>query len=502
MKKLLVVVLMTVALAAGAQSQQYKVTQIETGSNGEDWGAIPAANGEILFSNTGFVNNKEQTGKIVTRLLVLDVRKDIRPLFAPDEMAKEYVGAPYLTPGGNELFYAISGDKSIKISKGFFLSGQEYFPLQIYYRTKTGNTWGTPEGFSFNGDTFSCGDPWLAEDGYLYFASDRPGGIGGLDIWRSKRIGETWSEPENLGPEINSDADDRSPRFDKQGNFYYSSNSISVGGLDIYKATVVNNKFSTPVRIAPFSSKGDDFAVTFIDERTGYLSSNRSGKDQIYYFEIPPSTEQKTTVKVQDKEGLPIAGALVTFLNSDDIKTVPTVANGEAVVYLANAQYDLNVSKPEYVPLEQKEKTPSAYNGSVLTLEKIADRQPVDVQKTAEGIVISVLFDLAKYNIRPDAAREIDKLVSYLHANPSVVIELSGHTDCRGSYAYNLKLSQNRADAVKAYLVSKGVVSERIVTKGYADTQLLNHCNCAPGVVCSEAEHAPNRYVKYVVVKK
>jgi outer membrane protein OmpA-like peptidoglycan-associated protein len=503
MKKLLVVVALSAfVLTAGAQTQQYRLTQIETGTDGEDWGAIPGANGEIIFANTGFVKVKNYSGDVVTRLLVLDANKKLRALFPDDEYQKSYVGSPFLSKGGNELFYAVSGDIALKVKKGFFLSSEMYYPLQIQLRTKgSDGKWSAPVDFPYNSDAFSSGDPWLAEDGFLYFASDRPGGLGGLDLWRSKRVGDTWSEPENLGPEVNSDADERSPRFDKQGNFYYSSNYISMGGLDVFKVAVVNSQFSTPVRISPFNSKGDDFAVTFISERTGYISSNRyDGADRIYYFEIPEAPERKTSVRVQDKAGAPIEGALVTYLNNEDVKTVATDAAGEAIAYLPEKLYDLNVSKPEYIPLEEKEKLPSAYNASVLTLEKIGVRL-VDEEKTAEGPQLNVLFDLAKYNIRPDAAKEIDKLLAYLQNNPTLNIEISGHTDCRGSYSYNLKLSQSRADAVKGYLVGKGINAGRISTKGYAYARLVNNCVCAPGVTCTEKEHAPNRYVTYVVVK-
>ncbi|MDR0667179.1 MAG: OmpA family protein [Prevotellaceae bacterium] len=503
MKKLLVVVALSVfVFTAGAQTQQYRLTQIETGTDGDDWGAIPGPNGEIIFTNTGFINAKNYSGDVVTRLIVLDANKKLQALFPEDEYQKSYLGAPFLSKDGNELFYAVSGDKAIVINKGFFLSSEVSYPLQIQSRTKgSGGSWGEPVDFPYNSDSFSSGDPWLGDDGFLYFASDRPGGLGGLDLWRSKRVGDTWSEPENLGPEINSDADERSPRFDKQGNFYYSSNYISMGGLDVFKAAVVNGQFSAPARISPFNSKGDDFAVTFISERTGYISSNRGGgADRIYYFEIPESPERKTSVRVQDKTGLPIEGALVTYVNNEDVKTVATDATGEAVAYLPEKLYDLNISKLEYIPLEAKEKLPSVYNGSVLTLEKIGQRL-VDEEKTAAGPHINVLFDLAKYNIRPDAAKEIDNLLAYLKDNPTLNIEVSGHTDCRGSYSYNLKLSQNRADAVKAYLVNKGIDAGRISTKGNAYAQLVNNCVCAPGVTCTEQEHAPNRYVTYVVVK-
>jgi outer membrane protein OmpA-like peptidoglycan-associated protein len=168
-------------------------------------------------------------------------------------------------------------------------------------KKSAGGDWGPAESFVHNSDGFSNGDPCLSSDGsYLYFTSDRGGGQGGTDIWRSRRNGDGWGEPENIGGVINTSGDERFPRFDSHGNLYFSSTmGSSSGELNLFKSLKNGNSFGTPVRLPyPFNSERDDFAISFLTDDSGYLSSSRTGSDRIYFFEPMKAVVVRDTVKI------------------------------------------------------------------------------------------------------------------------------------------------------------------------------------------------------------
>jgi outer membrane protein OmpA-like peptidoglycan-associated protein/Tol biopolymer transport system component len=518
MKKLLIVALLSIAVTAVAQqAYQSKIARIETSSNGADWGAIPGLEkGQIIFSSDGLISEKDALGDIVTRLYVLnnDPAAQPRLLFSEEEFKEDYLGSPCLSADGKWLFFTISGEVGTKINSDFFLGGQVLYPTQIWYRERNNEgAWGTPVSFAHNDTRFSTGDPWFSPDGkYLYFSSNRPGGFGGADVYRSKQNGDgTWGEPENLGEEINTDGEERFPRFDKEGNFYFSSDYSSQGGLDLFTCSRANDdRLTTPIRMsAPFNSKEDDFAIVFIDDHTGYLSSNREGKDAIYYFEQPVPVEVKTTVKVQDTDGNLIEGARVAFINAQtgDAKTVGTNAAGEATVVL-NTQlpYDAVASKTGYIPTTYEKRLPADYDKMVIKLAKeqsaTPDKEALPFTDLFVPVQLSgILFDFDKWNIRDDAVVEINRLVVFMQKYPTVEIELSAHTDCIGSEAYNQHLSEQRALSVKNYMVGKGIAAARMQTKGYAAKQPVNNCTCQENHPCTPEERAVNRRVEYKILK-
>ncbi|MDR0295244.1 MAG: OmpA family protein [Prevotellaceae bacterium] len=502
MKKIqLIIVMLLLAAGLSAQQVQYILTKIETGIKGDNWGAVTTNEGEVIFCNS---EGKEGENRITKLYSLRPGASRAEMLFKEESKKLFHMGAPYVSPDGQELYMAVSGEATVTMNRGV---------LQLAMsRRQPNGSWGPIEMFHYNLDKYNSGDPWLSNDGqYLYFASDRPGGSGGIDLWRSRKNPDgSWAPPENL-KEINSEADERSPRFDNKDNFYYASNNGSMGGLDIFSCAILKDgHFTTPVRMPiPINSTADDFAITFISENSGYISSRRTGDDAIYRFERA-SSELIALMKVVDYEGMPIQDVQIYFMSelACDSKILTTDINGQLEAKLEpEAPYNLLVYKEEYIPKEYKNQKPKDLIDKVVTLESY----PVCICEDVEAIPTSneymntqvrmagVNFDFNRWHIRYDAARELDKLVVYMKENQNDILEVSAYTDCRGSDGFNMVLSQKRANAVKDYLIRKGIAAKRIKAIGYGKTKLLNRCDCR-SIDCTDIEHEVNRRAEYKII--
>jgi len=292
MKKLVILAFMAFSVLATAQEEKsYKLTQVPTDKGG-NWGSIPNTNGQLIFVDNAA--NVSKGDDFTSRLFVLD--RNNKETALPNFSEYDRIGSPYISADGKELFFTISGTLSTKIGGTIFSSGTTLYPLQIMIsKRNSSGDWDAPVAFEHNSGKFSNGDPCLSPDGnYLYFTSDRDGGQGGTDIWRSRRNGDSWGEPENIGGKINTGSEERFPRFDTKGNFYFSSSKLN-GVLDLYRCS----GFDNPVKMDyPFNAEGDDFAIIFVSDDSGYLSSDRTGADRIYYFEPMKAIVVRDTIKI------------------------------------------------------------------------------------------------------------------------------------------------------------------------------------------------------------
>ena len=501
-------------MAAGlmAQQVQYTLTKMETGLSGSNWGAVTTQNGDMIFCNSEKDEGKDTK---YTKLYMLRPGGTPQALFK-DEKDLKHIGAPYVTPDGSELYCAITSEKvKVTQNRGLFKSGEVYYPQQIARSQRLANgEWGPLAMFRYNMDNYNSGDPWLSNDGqYLYFASDRPGGMGGMDLWRSRRNADgSWASPENVR-ELNTKGNERSPRFDVNGNFYYATENGSYGGLDIFSCALLKNgHFTTPVRMAtPLNSTNDDFAITFADEYRGYISSNRSGEDAIYKFEKISNelTANITVVDVRDGRALPEAQLYFMSEQACDSKFVTTDADGKVSLKLEpEAPYSVLVYREEYVPADLRNEWAKNFTNRTISLEGMPKKcdecptcpltgEPMLPSSAVSGqalILSKVNFDFNKWNLRAQAARELDAIVRELKEQGHLKLEVSAYTDCRGSASYNRVLSQKRANAVKAYLVSRGIAPSRISAVGYGMDKPLAYCSCN---FCDELEHAENRRAEF-----
>jgi peptidoglycan-associated lipoprotein len=373
-------------------------------------------------------------------------------------------------------------------------SGKER-QCKIFSVQKVGDGWGEPELMPFCADSFNYGHPTLTEDGNrMYFSSDRPGGEGGYDIWVTDftKRGRTWSDPTNLGPYINTTANEQFPYWNKhEKSLYFSSNGHpGMGGLDIFRAkptesVVVWEEMENLKE--PINSGSDDFGITFDNKNPnhGFFSSNRSenGKksdDNIYEFTVEPLVFTLSGIVTDCDTKLPLKGATVFITNDRDTSKM-IVKTDEMGFYRVDLKietgYEVQSRFPERYYFESGRPVQKTTRG----LKRSADlKQDFCLRNPLTTImVLPIYYDLDKAFIRDDAKVILDEFAeNVMKRYPKLTIELGSHTDCRASYDYNVNLSQRRADSAVAYLIKKGVDARRMVFKGYGETQLVNDCKC------------------------
>jgi outer membrane protein OmpA-like peptidoglycan-associated protein len=433
----------------------------------------------------------------------------------------------YLTVDGKRLYF------SSDMPGGF--GG-----MDLYYSEKTKDSWGSP--INLGNKINTKGNelfPFVNVDNSLYFASDGLIGLGGLDTYECMFSDGNWSEPRNMGYPLNTNSDDFGLILSKDGSKGYLSSNRSggKGDDDIYFVELFKKIIVYGTVTEKRTGKIIGGAEVVLKDRDGkQIGVTNANADGYYEFELEFNKDynllaqkdgfskesktastvnftstrielnfqlEKTAIGVEgvvsDKEtGTPLNGAVVVLMDKDgkEISKVTTGADGYYFFELEGERnYKVKGSMEGYFAKSELVSTKGAKTGVIrkdLPLEKLILNKAIRLD--------NIYYDLAKWNIRPDAAKELDKLVTILKDNPTIVIELSSHTDCRASDAYNLDLSDKRAKSAAKYIVEKGgVAKERITGKGYGESVLINHC--ANGVKCSEAEHQENRRTEFKVLK-
>ncbi|HLG35168.1 MAG TPA: OmpA family protein, partial [Bacteroidia bacterium] len=335
-------------------------------------------------------------------------------------------------------------------------------------------------------------------------ASDMQGGMGGTDIYTVKYENGAWGIPVNMGTTINTIGNEMFP-VSSENNLYYSSDGlVGMGGLDIYKSKNENGSWSAPENMAyPVNSTRDDFSFMpdSASAATGYFSSNRNsdtGTDHIFSFIKKEYQFIVDGLSVEKDSDKPIGGVLVTLINKITGAT-DSISTGDdgTFTFRLNPETDFAVvgTKHHYFTQTVDVSTVDKHASESMIVKLRMEVEPVVVEKVYT--VENIYYDYDKYNIRPDAAQQLDSVAGVLALNPTINIELMSHTDCRGTDAYNDKLSQKRADAAVKYLVGKGIAKDRLTGKGYGETMLTNECK--DGAACAEADHQKNRRTEFKV---
>jgi len=534
------------------------------------------------------------TGRGYTKLFLTDFNFSKLVPFATELMSKFNDGPAALSNDGKTMYYTTNSKK--------MLDEQDVNTrkLQISAAILNDGNWNQVELFKFNNSNYNFAHQALRNDGnMLVFASDKPGGKGGMDLYYCvKQSDNTWSEPVNISV-LNTSEKEIFPTFDALNNLYFASNGLpGLGGLDVFISKNDGINFSAPVNLkAPINSSYDDFSLTTNDNlESGYISTNRFGSpetDDVAFFskkvippppvknmikitvldkytstplpyvsvslkddkanivfqgmtdhngilmvdELPPDNyrvqgilnEVTTTIAMIGKEeftkpliektithndprftlsgiatnadnGQPVAGVTVTCENTvlNKTSTRITTADGKFFFQLEQASdFKVMGALQGWLSSETETETTKGLDRSKDLYVKIK----LSMQKPKVGRKIKlekIYYDYDKYYINPMAALELTRLIQLMNDFPDMTIELSSHTDSRGSDDYNLKLSQNRADAAVAYIIGKGISKNRIVAKGYGETRLVNEC--ANGVNCSEAKHQENRRTEFEII--
>ena len=349
---------------------------------------------------------------------------------------------------------------------------------EIVVSNRADASWGKPEPYKIMSDTLSSyAHPAISPDGlWLYFTSDMPGGIGGLDIWRARITPVGLAGVENLGPSINTAADECFPTFRPNGDLYFSSNGHpGMGGLDIYIATPIKDideEGKTIIRYKlehpgfPLNSSADDFGMTFDGPyNRGFFCSSRNdgrGWEHIYSFENP---EVIQTIKgwVYELEGYELPAAQVYIVGNDGTNTKLSVRSDGSFLYTVKpgVDYILLASCRGYLNHQQQLHVNTAEESEEYVLQFPLANIGVPV------LIDNIFYDFDKATLRPESTQALDQLVKLLNENPNITIELAAHCDYKGSEEYNQRLSQRRAESVVQYLIRKGISSERLTPKGY-----------------------------------
>ena len=380
----------------------------------------------------------------------------------------------------------------------------------IYISQKKGSGWSKPFDISPPVNTPGWeAQPSISSDGRtLYFVSNRKGGYGGYDIWKSNLTDKGWSEPDNLGPNINTSFDEQSPFIHPDDStLYFCSNGWpGMGGKDLFVSRLgKDGKWGKPENLGyPINSSGDENGLTLTANGTyAFFSSNNlngSGGFDIYNFELPEKLRPHmvTYVKGIVKDAVtmePLESAVeIVDLASDKpvYQDYSSEDQGDFLATLTTGRnYGLNISRNGYLfysanfsLIGRQDKNP--FNITALL-------QPIEVGNKV--VLKNIFFDTNKSEIKDESKPELKKLIDFLELNPNVHIEVSGHTDNVGSDQLNQALSENRAKAVYQYLISSGIQASRLVYKGYGETQPIASND-------NDEDRSKNRRTEFKIIAK
>ncbi len=354
----------------------------------------------------------------------------------------------------------------------------------LYYSKKTANNWSKPKNLGpvVNSDKWESQPSFSSDGKTLYFASKRDGGKGSSDIWKTILLSDgTWSRPKNLGIPVNTAKAEMSPFIhpDDQTLYFSSEGHIGMGGADLfYSKKEKNGNWSKPINLGyPINTLADEIIIIVnANGDKAYISSDKfggKGKFDIYSFDLyeearpQPVTYMKGNVfDNENKSKLKAKFELIDLKTGIvNVKSYSDSLTGEFLVVLpVNRDYALNVSKDGYLFYSENFVLTGEYSDIHPYLKDIA-LKPVRV---GENVILrNIFFETDKYDLKKESEIELEKLIGFLNNNPDIQIEISGHTDNIGGEEYNLELSQNRAKAVYDYLIINGIKKNSLTYKGY-----------------------------------
>ncbi len=498
----------------------YTIENAGINSKYSDYGSTIVDNKLIFTSarDTGGVGQRKHawTGEHFTNLYAAGVNGELIPSnpvrYDANVNSKFHEATPVFTKDGNTMYFTRNNYLDGKKGK----DANKVTLLKIYKATLVNNRWTNVTELPFNSNNFSTAHPALSPDEQtLYFVSDRPGTIGQSDLYKvAINSNGTYGEPINLGVEINTEGRETFPFVTKDNQLYFASDGHpGLGGLDVFTTKINNDGSFGEVENdgAEVNSPKDDFGYYRDSEiNKGFFSSNRDGglgSDDIYRFTSKDKCKQILKGIVTDSAtGETLAGVQLILLNKQYKVIAETTS--DALGYYAfdvncRRTYHVRANKKDYTSKETKLRTPEVTGETKLDiqLESTICRVAVgDDLGKCFGIKM-IYFDLDKSNIRKEAALDLAKILDVLIQNPTIKLDIRSHTDCRQTAKYNMALSDRRAKATIAWLVSKGIDSSRLTGRGYGESQLINDCGCEPTNAsnCTEEQHQMNRRSEFII---
>ena len=438
-------------MLAGEENNQLFFTSTRNQAKGDELSGITGTkNGDI------FMSQKDDKGKWQ------------RPEVIDSELNSEFdEGACSFTPDGRTMYLTVC-------------KTDPQYPRYAVIATsnRSDAAWSKATELKLTHDTLSAyAHPAISPDGeWLYFTSNMPGGMGGYDIWRVRLTTSGVAGVENLGAPITTPGDEMFPTFRPNGDLYFSSDGHEgMGGLDIYIAKPAENHDNISENSQlyelehpgyPLNSQGDDFGMTFEGlKNQGFFSSNRGdgkGWDHIYSF-YNPEIIQTVTGWVYEQDGYELPAGQVYMVGNDgtnlklsvkgDGSFTQQIKPGVDYVFLGTCKGFLNHQ-------EQLRVEPSTESEDYVLQFPLANIM-------APVLIDNIFYDFDKATLRPESKTALDDLVKLLNENPNITIELSAHTDYKGSAEYNKRLSQRRAESVVNYLIEHCIAADRLTPVGY-----------------------------------
>ncbi len=483
------------------KTPSYTIQKLDINSDKSEFGAV--LYDETLYFTSAKNDSKKSYGW--NNEPYLDVYKSIRAESGTFSEAipinqlnsKFHDGPVTITSDGNTMYFSSDSFRE-KVYEKDKTNNLRLGKNNLYKATKTGDVWSNIVSLPFNSSTYSTSNPSISRDGKtLYFSSNMPGSIGGIDVWKvAVDANGDFGTPENLGSKINTEGNESFPFIsdDNKTLFFASSGKQGLGGLDVYQVDLSNG--SEAVNIGkPVNTEKDDFGFTFNKAKNiGFLSSNRDGNDDIFSA-TPICAVEVLTIVTNAKTGEVLASATVSILDDKNnvIATETSNAQGE-VKYKVECDKDYKIQASK-----------DGFEGNSFAVAKskgpetkvAAPLQPIEVIITPTEIILNpIYFEFNKSNITQQGAFELDKLVQVMKENDKLVVFAKSHTDKRGDDNYNLDLSERRAQSTVQYIISKGIDASRITGKGFGETEPKIACD-----KCTEDEHAQNRRSEFLLVK-
>lgn len=573
----------------------YDVAEIESNTEASDIATTLFKGNLVVMNNCssggGIVRKDKVTKRSFYDLYVLN-EEDLNSF---DLLKQKFNDGPLsFNSDETELFYSRNNEKSGE--SGVINLGIHSFKLNDF------GEWEESADFIANDNDYSVTHPALSKDGQkLYFSSDMPGGQGGFDLYVSERKNGKWVKPVNLGNDINTSGNEVFPFSANNGSLYFSSDKlIGLGGLDVFSTSKTLNGYSKPKNLGnQVNSAKDDFGF-ILDEslvsesKSGYFTSDRNGTDDIYTWKSNVKDLFITGKLVDNKTGKAISNAILEFKYKDEVVQVLTDSEGNYKFPAERGEiYTITTDQDDYLPFETTVKSDlpldqsnheknislirqpsfdfSVYdsksgkpldkvkvtitdhltgksvteysdekgniNMDLIGDQKIGDtvgysiklEKPGFLSKTVDfdsevdetgkfnlpknvttlvkmevGIDIAKDYDLKPiyyayndFSIQPEAAIELDKIVKVMLDNPDLTLLLKSHTDSRGSDSYNKRLSQKRAKSAADYINKKLSVKGKVKFAGVGESEPVN--GCTNGVKCSDEEYAVNRRTEFIV---
>ena len=468
-------------------------------------------NGALYFTSSRR-GTGEHHGRALTDLYRVPTRGAVPYLDSLERLSfsqkKAHEGNLTLTKTGNKIFFA----------RGNTGKSRSLAQVNLYYVARRRGRWSKERMVNVSSERFWDSTPFVMPDGHMiYFASDRPGGYGGTDLYSAKlsRRGYRFHSVRNLGPRINTSGNESFPYVAPNGDFYFASDGhAGLGKLDLFVLKRENNRSEVKNLGSPINSVGDDFGLCFYDYYKGFFSSNRAGGkggDDLYtYVNRDPDLRVvkivlKLKVLEQEADSLrhPSQRARVRLIDAmgEEIDQTYTSFGGTCAFALyKDEDYTVQAEKvnffTSFMTLSTRHrKLSSKFNRAgvaVLNIDTTMVLMPIVLQRVIR--VKNVYYASDSTRVQSSSLPTLDSLAHVLRQNPDIEIEILSHTDQHHSESYNLTLSERRAEAIVQHLITKGALVSQLRAKGYGESKPV-----VPRAR-SEAEDALNRRTEFKVL--